>query len=479
MNRSRAWLGSLYWRIALACLGLLAAGLLIQMIVVIATLSRPSGLRARVTAQQLARTVAIDLRETLEFDPATSVRTVLSRHQDPSLPVFFVTVEGQVTGVDPEIPDPVARGVAALAAEYAGGLERSDLPVGIAAVEVLGQPEGHVVVPPRRPGWAVLRELGPWPLGGAALSVIVIAALLAWLAFAPAHRRLQALEGAATRLGRGDLTARAPEDGADEISRVSRAFNQTADALAAQIQRVTSEQEVRRQLLADVSHELHTPLTAIRGYIETLRMPDLPLDDAARARYLAIVDDEAVRLEHLIGDLLDLAKMEAGGQALRVELVPIESLWTRLRDRYGPAATAAGVRLVFDEPVLAVHADAGRLEQAISNLVGNAIRFTPAGGEVSISAQALPAGGVRIVVKDSGVGLSAEAQARVFDRFYKLDASRSRAGAGTGLGLTIVRVIAEAHGGTATVSSTPGQGSTFSVTIPQKKRLDPGRRAEA
>ena len=383
MSRSRAWLGSLYWRIALACLGLLAAGLLIQMVVVVATLSRPSGLRARVTAQLLAKTVATDLQETLEFDPAASVRAVLARHQDTPLPVFFVTVEGNVTGADADVPEPVARRVAALAAEYAGGLDRTDLPVGVAAVEVLGQPEGHVVVLPRRPGWAVLRELGPWPLGGAALSAIAIAALLAWLAFAPAHRRLQALEGAATRLGHGDLTARAPEDGADEISRVSRAFNQTADALAAQIQRVTSEQEVRRQLLADVSHELHTPLTTIRGYIETLRMTDLPVSDADRARYLAVVDDEAVRLERLIGDVLDLAKMEAGGQGLRKEAVPIESLWTRLSDRHGPAAAAAGVTLVFDEPTLDVHADAGRLEQAISNLVGNAIRFTPAGGEVA------------------------------------------------------------------------------------------------
>ena len=245
---------------------------------------------------------------------------------------------------------------------------------------------------------------------------------------------------------------------------MSRAFNQTADALAAQIQRVTSEQEVRRQLLADVSHELHTPLTTIRGYIETLRMTDLPVSDADRARYLAVVDDEAVRLERLIGDVLDLAKMEAGGQGLRKEAVSIESLWGRLSDRHGPAAAAAGVTLVFDEPMLTVHADAGRLEQAISNLVGNAIRFTPAGGEVAISAHAVPTGGVSIDVSDTGVGLSAEDQARVFDRFYKQDASRSRSG--SGLGLSIVRAIAEAHGGSATVRSTPGHGSTFSVTIP-------------
>ena len=360
MSRPRAWLGSLYWRIAMACLGLLAAGLVVQMGFVVATLSRPSGLRARVTAQQLARTVARDLAESLEFDPAVDVRQVLLRHQDSPLPAFFVTIEGSVTGPEPEsVPTPLARRVAALAREYAEGLDRDDLPVGVALVEVLGQAEGHVVVLPRRPGWEVLRELGPWVLGSAALTAIGIAALLAWLAFAPAHRRLQALEAAATRLGSGDLTARAPEDGADEISRVSRAFNQTADALATQIRRVTSEQEVRRQLLADVSHELHTPLTTIRGYVETLRMSDLPISEADRARYLGIVDDEAVRLEQLIGDLLDLAKMEAGGHELRKKTVPVQAVWSRLRDRFDPSAASAGVTFTLVDSPLDVHADPG------------------------------------------------------------------------------------------------------------------------
>jgi two-component system OmpR family sensor kinase len=464
MSMPRAWIGSLYWRIALACLGLLAVGLAIQLVFVVATLSRPSGLQARITAQRLARTVASDLQETLEFDPAASVRQVLAGHQDTPLPVFFVTVEGVVIGEHP-VPEPLARRVASLADEYAAGLGSVDAPVGVAPVEVLGRSEGHVVVLPRRPGWAVVRELGPWALVGAALTAIMFAALLAWLAFAPAHRRLKALEAAATRLGGGDLTARAPETGADEISRVSRAFNQTAAALAAQIQRVTSEQEVRRQLLADVSHELHTPLTAIRGYVETLRMTDLPVSDADRARYLAVVDDEAVRLEHLIGDLLDLAKMEAGGQGLRKSPVQLNALWSRLRDRYGPSAAAAGVSLVFDASAVAeLHADPGRLEQALSNLVSNAIRFTPPGGQVRLSAHAMPGGVTRFDVSDTGVGLSSEQQARVFDRFYKQDASRSRTG--TGLGLSIVRAIAEAHGGHATVGSIPGQGSTFSITIP-------------
>ena len=226
---------------------------------------------------------------------------------------------------------------------------------------------------------------------------------------------------------------------------------------------MTSEQEIRRQLLADVSHELHTPLTTIRGYVETLQMRDLPISDDDRARYLAVVDDEAIRLERLIGDLLDLAKMEAGGLGLHPETAPLSFLWSRLRDRHGPAAAAAGVTLTFAPTTLEVTADVGRLEQALSNLVANALRFTPEGGEVRVTASTL-AEGVCLEVSDTGVGLSPESQTRVFDRFFKQDTSRSRGG--TGLGLSIVRAIAEAHGGTASVVSTPGEGSTFRIVIP-------------
>lgn len=461
------WWRSLYWRITMACLGLLAIGLAVQLGFVIASLSRPTGLHARITAQQFAETIARDLSASLEADPATDVRVVLSRYLDTPLPAYFVTIDGGVTGPDHEVvPEDLARQVASAAAPTADDEPRT---VGVARVEVLGGVEGRIVVLPRRPGWSVLQDLGPWALGGAAVTAIGVAALLAWATFAPAHRRLKALESAATRLGAGDLTARAPEDGADEISRVARAFNQTADALAAQFRRVHSEQEVRRQLLADVSHELHTPLTAIRGYVETLRMPDLPISDADRARYLGVVDDEAVRLERLVGDLLDLAKVEAGGSGLKRARFPVSALWARLRDRHALSASTDDVRLAFEDAALELTADIGRLEQALSNLIANALRFTPQGGEVRVSAHAVP-GGVRLDVADSGVGLTPEDQGRVFDRFFKQDASRSRAG--TGLGLSIVRAIAEAHGGTATVRSTPGQGSTFSVEIPEQGRSE-------
>lgn len=447
----------------MACLGLLVIGLAVQLGFVIASLSRPTGLHARITAQQFAETIARDVSASLEADPAADIRGVLSRYLDTPLPAYFVTIDGRVTGADPgAVPEGLARAVVAAAAEPT---DDGGKPFGVARVDVFGGAEGRVVVLPRRPGWAVLQDLGAWALGGAALLAVGVAALLAWATFSPAHRRLKALESAAARLGAGDLTARAPEDGADEISRVSRAFNQTADALAAQFRRVVSEQEVRRQLLADVSHELHTPLTAIRGYVETLRMPDLPVTDADRARYLGVVDDEAVRLERLIGDLLDLAKVEASGSALQKTRFPVSALWTRLRDRHALSASTLDVRLTFDDAPLDVMADVGRLEQALSNLIANALRFTPEGGQVKVSAHAVP-GGVRLDVADSGVGLEPADQARVFDRFFKQDPSRSASG--TGLGLSIVRAIAQAHGGAATVRSTPGQGSTFSVEIPDQ-----------
>ena len=453
---------SLYWRIASASLALLAVALLVQTSVLLAMLSRPTGLRARVAAQERATAVAGELAEALENDPATDVRRVLQDVAAPDVPVFFVASNGVVSGRGrADVPEPLARRLLALADLPEGGADR---PVGVARVDVLGQIEGHVVVLPRRPVWGVVRDVGPWALAGAVVAALGVAGALAWLAFAPAHRRLHALEEAATRLGRGDLGARAPDDGADEIGRVSRAFNQTADALAAQIQQVLAEQDVRRQLLADVSHELHTPLTTIRGYVETLRMPGIPVSEEARMRYLAIVDDEAVRLERLLGDLLDLARMEAGGHVLHPEREDVAGLWARLRDRHAPAAGAAGVSLEFTGTASSVTADRGRLEQALSNLVANAIRFTPAGGTVRVSAQRVK-GAVRFDVSDTGPGLGADEQGRVFDRFYKGDPARRRGG--TGLGLSIVRAIAEAHGGTVAVTSTQGTGSTFSMVIPQ------------
>jgi signal transduction histidine kinase len=297
--------------------------------------------------------------------------------------------------------------------------------------------------------------------------VIGVGALASVLIFRPASRRLQELADTARRLGGGDVTARAPETGGDEIAGVARAFNQMAADLVQRAEALQTSDRVRRQLLADVSHELMTPLTAIRGYIETLDMPSIGLDDAARRRYLGIVREESLRLERIIGDLLDLARLEAGGGTFALEDAPIGRIVARVLARHEHAAREGGVTLETrgDQSVL-VRGDRLRLEQALQNLAANALRHTPPGGRVVLDVTRRGEA-VVLSVQDNGAGIRPEHLPHVFDRFYKADASRAEeTGAGSGLGLSIVKAIVERHGGRITVRSTPGVETVFEIVLP-------------
>jgi signal transduction histidine kinase len=241
-----------------------------------------------------------------------------------------------------------------------------------------------------------------------------------------------------------------------------------ADGQAERAAQLQASDRTRRQLLADVSHELMTPLTAIRGYLETLTMPDLALDDASRRRYLEIVGEETHRLEQLIGDLLDLSRLEAGGGTFDMQLVPVEVIFGRVLDRHGRAAAEKCVTLdAQSDRGLIVRADRIRLEQALQNLAANALRHTPSGGAVRLSADRRD-GAVVMRVRDSGEGIAPEHLAHVFDRFYKADESRRESeGSGSGLGLSIVKAIVERHGGRIAVDSSLGEGTLFEIILPQ------------
>ncbi|HYM22578.1 MAG TPA: HAMP domain-containing sensor histidine kinase, partial [Vicinamibacterales bacterium] len=291
-----------------------------------------------------------------------------------------------------------------------------------------------------------------------ASAVLVVGTVLtSVLIFGPARRRLRAVEHAARQFGSGDLSARAPERGGDEIAAVAHAFNSMADGLAA-------SDRIRRQLLADVSHELKTPVTAISGYLETMTMPEIALDDPTRTRYLGIMADEARRLERLIGDLLDLARLEGGGGALRQDPIAVDSLFARVAARHGRACENGGVRLEtsMDEAARTVVGDGDRLEQALQNLAANAMRYAPPGSAIHLRAERQGSPGtVRIAVTDEGPGISPEHVPHVFDRFYKADAARAGV-SGSGLGLSIVKAIVERHGGRISVESRPGR-TTFVI----------------
>ena len=328
---------------------------------------------------------------------------------------------------------------------------------------------GRVAVVAGRPAFTrVLRQFGP-TLGLVAGGVLLLGTgLIAFVVFGPTRRRLSEVQTATERLGAGDLAARAPEYGGDEVAALAGSFNRMADELASRALALESSDKARRQLLADVSHELMTPLTAMRGYIETLTMAEVQLDAGTRQRYMGIVTDETHRLEQIIGDLLDLARLEGGGISLRRERVDVSALFDRVAARHERELQERDVRLVREVHPAAAHVagDPDRLEQALQNLAANALRHTPAGGAITLTARPGP-GTVVLTVRDSGAGVPPEHLPLIFDRFYKADAARKAAG-GSGLGLSIVKAIVERHGGTITARN--DDGAVFEIVLPSSSQ---------
>jgi len=220
-------------------------------------------------------------------------------------------------------------------------------------------------------------------------------------------------------------------------------------------------------LFADVSHELMTPLTAMRGYLETLGMSGITIDAPTRARYLSIIGDETHRMEHIVGDLLELARLEGARDSIDKQDVPLEDLFGRVMARHERAAAQGEVELTttIEPGAEIVQGDPMRLEQALQNLAANALRHTPPGGRVELRAEAHDQH-IVIKVRDTGSGISSEHLPHVFDRFYKVDPSRSGEKPGSGLGLSIVKAIVERHGGSVAVSSQAGKGTEFTIRLP-------------
>jgi signal transduction histidine kinase len=264
------------------------------------------------------------------------------------------------------------------------------------------------------------------------------------------------------------------------VAALARAFNRMAADLEARTHAMEVSDRTRRQLLADVSHELKTPLAAIRGYVETLAMPEMRLDDGTRRRYLDIVGDETIKLERLIGDLLDLARLESGGLTLTCEAVPVARLYRRVADRHEREVIEKQIALEtsISPGVTDVWGDPARLEQALQNLVANALRHTPDGGRITLGAE--PAGDtVRLTVRDSGDGIPEEHLQRIFDRFYKADPSRTDpySKTGSGLGLSIVKAIIEGHSGSVSAANAAGGGAEFTITLPTQGARSGSERA--
>ena len=266
---------------------------------------------------------------------------------------------------------------------------------------------------------------------------------------------VESLSRAARDLARGDFSRRVPVSSRDEVGELARTFNTMAEELAA-------TEEMRRNLVADVAHELRTPLSNVRGYLEAIRDGVVKPEAAT----LNSMNEEVLLLTRLIEDLQELAQAESGQLNFNLQQCDMSEVSKKSVAALQPKAEAAGITVdlnaEYDAPAVA---DQERMSQVLRNLLVNAINYTPAGGRVNLTV--VPRrGDVEVTVRDTGIGIPAEELPHVFERFYRVDKSRSRATGGVGLGLTIARRLVEAHGGRISVTSLPGRGTTFSFTVP-------------
>lgn len=475
-----SWYRSFYWRIALGFILFLAGVLAVQGAVVFWLLGRAESVPGP-PPRGFVRIVAEDVSAALAEDPDLDLNQyVRDTFEEQGYPFFVLMADGRIIGSLSAPPRELIEEARARFEILARGRQqfgRPARPGGLVpprrlrgrgasfAGEIVmeGEIVGLVAPMPVTP----LRQLGPTLAIVAAGLVTGGTVLAALLIFGPVRRRLADLENAAGRVGAGDLTARAREDGGDEVARLAFAFNRMAGDLRVRAEQVQAADQARRLLLADVSHELRTPLTAMRGYLETLSMSELDLDPETRARYVGVISEESHRLERIVGDLLDLAKLEGGGDSLDVQDVPVEALFGRAVARHG--REAATRKVAFETSIgpeaEIVSGDPLRLEQALQNLAANALRHTPAGGRVDLKSE-IADGAVVLSVHDTGAGIPPEHLPRLFDRFYRTDPSRVHDTPGSGLGLSIVKAIVERHGGSVSVTSSPDGGSTFAMRLP-------------
>jgi len=275
---------------------------------------------------------------------------------------------------------------------------------------------------------------------------------------------------AAGRIEAGDFSARVPvTDSDDEVQTLATAFNRMAHELAVRDEALRTMDRLRRQMLADVSHELKTPLTAMLGYLETLHMADVALDDATRDRYFETLERETRRLDRIVRDLLDLARLENGIGPLEVRVFTIGRVFEHVIQRHEQESRSRdiAVRVAIDDRADQVTADPDRIEQAVENLFANALRHTSSGGVIELGARA-EGESIELSVVDSGVGIAAEHVPYVFDRFYKADTARAHHAGGSGLGLSITKAIVQRHGGSIHVDSAPGR-TAFTIVLPDQQ----------
>jgi signal transduction histidine kinase len=310
--------------------------------------------------------------------------------------------------------------------------------------------------------FALIRELG---FGStfvrAGLAGLLIAVLLAWLIARSVARPLQRLAGAAEAIAQGEYEQQLPLEGPEEVMRVAESFNSMSSQVAA-------TRQAQRDFVANVSHDLKTPVTSIQGWSQAL-LDGTAVSAEDRAQAANIIYSEAERMGRMVAQLLDLARIESGQLKLNRTLLDLAAVGSAVRQNLMPRAQAHQIALTLEtEPTPPIWGDYDRLMQVVSNLVENGINHTPSGGRVHLVVR--PSGGkaVELTVQDTGKGMPPEQLSRIFERFYQVDKSRARIDdqGGAGLGLSIVQQLVLLHNGRIHAQSKVGEGSLFTMRLP-------------
>ena len=294
---------------------------------------------------------------------------------------------------------------------------------------------------------------------------VLIAALFAFSLSKKLTRPLQKINQSALKMASGNFKCKINEESDDEIGSLIKTFNYSVDQVEKNMEEQKRLEEFRRNLVANVSHELRAPLASIQGYSELIL--DGLIDDHQQMKYQKIILDNTIHLGKMVDDLMTLSHLESGKLMLEKDEVFLDSLIQQGLESVDPKREKKEITINTNlEPVLtSIKADRHRLHEILVNLLDNAIKFTPEGGNVELSISRRDSQ-VVIEVKDNGCGIAKEELPNIFGRFYKVDKSRSRINKGSGLGLAITRQLVELHGGSIEVDSEPGKGSIFRIFLP-------------
>lgn len=300
------------------------------------------------------------------------------------------------------------------------------------------------------------------------IGIILLASLIiGFLVFRMLTHRLEVMKNTVKDFERGELNKRIPLKSNDEITDLSRCFNNMADTVVESMNEIKKADKLRRELVANVSHDLRNPLSSIQGYLETIQLKGDGISKQELQSYLNTVLGNTQKLNRMINDLFELSKLDAENVTPALEHISMAELVQDLVQQFKPIAEQKNIRIetVFPEnPHAKVYADIGLLDRALSNLIDNAIRHTPKGGTVTI--RTVQDGRyINLEISDSGKGIPESDLPHVFDRFYQVDKSRSNS-TGAGLGLSITQKILELHGAAISVQSFLNRGTTFKISIP-------------